>query len=349
MEREAVTIGNDAAQDAGDATRDAAARGVSSRGGRSVEVRVPASTSNLGAGFDCFGLALRLYLTVRATVAPETSDPCRVRSTGEGRGAVLPNDGENLIFRAMCLAAEREGLSLPRVRLAVRNEIPLGRGLGSSAAAIVAGLTLSAALCGRELPDAALLRYATEFEGHADNVAASLTGGWVTTCVREDGEVLAVKRRWPQDIKLVVVSPHVPLETARARAALPREVARADAVHNVQRAALFSAAIEGRADELLWEATRDRLHQPHRERLVPGLADALSTPRRPGLLGLALSGAGPSVLALAREHFEEIGEAVARGFRAAGVEATVRLLEVDEEGRRVRELVPRRRQTAVKL
>src|SRR5919199_2162496 len=234
MNREALTIGNDDARD------DAPPRG------RSVEVRVPASTSNLGAGFDCFGLALRLYLTVR--------------TTGEGRGASLPNDGENLIFRAMCLAAEREGLSLPHVRLAVRNEIPLGRGLGSSAAAIVAGLTLSAALCGRGLPDAALLRYATELEGHADNVAASLLGGWVTTCVREDGEVLAVKRRWPQDTKLVVVSPHVPLETARARAALPREVARTDAVHNVQRAALFSAALEGRADELLWEATRDRLH-----------------------------------------------------------------------------------------
>src|SRR5438105_1275856 len=293
MTREAVTIANDEARDAGRDARDAVPR----RRGRSVEVRVPASTSNLGAGFDCFGLALRLYLTVRARIAPETSDPCRVRSTGEGRGAVLPNDGENLIFRAMCLAAEREGLSLPHVRLAVRNEIPLGRGLGSSAAAIVAGLSLSAALSGRELPDETLLRYAAELEGHADNVAASLLGGWVTTCVREDGGVLAVKRRWPQDIKLVVVSPHVSLETERARAALPREVVRADAVHNLQRAALFGAAIEERADELLWEATRDRLHQPHREHLVPGLADALSTPRRPGLLGLALSGAGPSVLA----------------------------------------------------
>jgi homoserine kinase len=234
----------------------------------------------------------------------------------------------------MCLAAEREGLSLPHVRLAVRNEIPLGRGLGSSAAAIVAGLSLCAALRGRELPDETLLRYAAELEGHADNVAASLLGGWVTACVRSDGGVLAVKRRWPPDIKVVVVSPHVTLETERARAALPREVERADAVHNVQRAALFAAAIETRADELLWEAMRDRLHQPHRERLVPGLADALATPRRPGLLGLALSGAGPSVLALARDNFDEIGEEIASSFRKAGVAATVRLLEVDDEGRR---------------
>ncbi len=125
-----------------------------------VEVRVPASTSNLGAGFDCFGLALRLYLDVRATVSDDASAPCVVRSTGEGGGAELPRTGDNLIFRAMRFAAEREGLSLPPVRLAARNEIPLGRGLGSSAAAIVAGLKLAASLCGHELEgrDAAALR-----------------------------------------------------------------------------------------------------------------------------------------------------------------------------------------------
>src|SRR5256885_8513325 len=177
MKREAVTA---EMRDANDK-----ARGVARQRGRSVEVRVPASTSNLGAGFDCFGLALRLYLTVRATVAPETSDPCRVRTTGEGCGASLPNGDGNLIFRSMRLAAERENLSLPRVRLAVRNEIPLGRGLGSSASAIVAGLTLCAALCGREFSDETLLRYANELEGHADNVAASLLGGGVTTFVGE--------------------------------------------------------------------------------------------------------------------------------------------------------------------
>lgn len=307
------------------------------RRGRCVEVRVPASTSNLGAGFDCFGLALRLYLTVRATVAPEAAEPCRVRSSGEGEGAALPRSAENLIFRAMCVAAAREGLSLPPVRLAVRNEIPLGRGLGSSAAAIVAGLTLGAALCGRELADETLLRRATELEGHADNVAAALCGGWVTTCVTEDGGVLAVKRRWPRDLKIVVVSPHVSLDTAHARAALPPLVGRADAVHNLQRAALFSAAIEERADDLLWEAMRDRLHQPHRRHLVPGLAEALDTPRLPGLVGLALSGAGPSVLAIARDRFEEIGAAIAGGFRGKGVEAASRLLEVDEDGRRTGE------------
>ena len=301
------------------------------RGARSFEVRVPASTSNLGAGFDCFGLALRLHLTVRATVAPAGAEPCRVRTAGEA--AALPRTSENLIFRAMSHAAGREGWRLPPVRLAARNEIPLGRGLGSSAAAVVAGLSLAAAVCGRELSDETALRYATELEGHADNAAASLLGGWVTTCVTQDGGVLAVKRPWPSDLKVVVVSPHVSLDTERARAALPAQVGRADAVHNLQRAALFGAALAARADQLLWEAMRDRLHQRYRQALVPGLADALATPRRPGLVGLALSGAGPSVLALARDRFDEIGEAIADSFRRAGVGATARLLEVDEEGR----------------
>lgn len=300
--------------------------------GSSIGVCVPGSTSNLGAGFDCFGLALRLYLDVRATIAHEGSEPCVVRSTGEGGGSELPRTGDNLIYRAMRFAAEREGLTLPPVRLAVRNEIPLGRGLGSSAAAIVAGLTLAGAVCGRELDDEALLHYATEMEGHPDNVAPSLRGGWVTSCVRDDGSVLAVKRRWPDDIKVVVVLPEVELATSRARAALPSLVERRDAVYNLQRAALFGAALEAGDDELIWESMRDRLHQPYRRDLVPGLAAALDTPRQPGLVGLALSGAGPSIIALARGRFEEIGETIADGFRGAGVAARARVLEVDEDG-----------------
>lgn len=298
---------------------------------------MPASTSNLGAGFDCYGLALRLYLTVRAMTVAEGRDVCRVRTIGEGGGddARLPRTSENLIYRAMRATAEGEGLTLPRVRLAVRNEIPPGRGLGSSAAAIVAGASLAGALCGRELPRGRLLRRATELEGHADNVAPSVLGGWVTTCVREDGEVLVVRRRWPGELKVVVVSPDVPLETKAARAALPAAVSRADAVYNLQRAALFSAAVEARDYDLLWEATRDRLHQPHRAPLVPGLADALNTPRLPGLVGLALSGAGPSVLALALERFGEIGETIADCFRRRGLAATVRPLDADDEGLRV--------------
>ena len=306
---------------------------VKGQSGRSYQVRVPASTSNLGAGFDCFGLALQLYLTVRATVVPEAGVPCRVRTRGEGAKEIaLPQAADNLIFSAMRFAAEREGWSLPPVRLAVHSELPLGRGLGSSAAAIIAGITLSSSVCDKELSAETVLRYALEMEGHADNVAAALYGGWVVTCVKPDGNVLAVKRRWPPDVKIIVVSPHAPIKTAEARSALPRSINLEDAVHNLQRAALFGAALEAGAYDLLWEAMQDRLHQAHRQSFVPGLAEALATPPQPGLLGLALSGAGPSIVALACDHFAEIGETIANSFHRHNMETTVRLLEVDSEG-----------------
>ncbi|MDT5122248.1 MAG: homoserine kinase [Acidobacteriota bacterium] len=313
---------------------------INERCARKFEVRVPASTSNLGAGFDCFGLALQLYLTVRATVLKGASEPCRVRSRGEGKqeDGALPRATDNLIFRAMRLAADRESLSLPPVRLAVHNEVPLGRGLGSSAAAIIAGLTLFSFVCDRELTDDTVLRYALEMEGHADNIAAALHGGWVVTCVKSDGNVLAVKRHWPPEIKVIVVSPHTSLKTTLARSALPHTVEREDAVHNLQRAALFGAALGTGAYDLLWEAMQDRLHQVHRQPFVSGLAEALATPRQPGLIGLALSGSGPSVIALACDHFVEIGETIADSFRRCGTETTVRLLEVDNDGRKMKRL-----------
>ena len=306
--------------------------------GSAVELRVPASTGNLGAGFDCFGLALQLYLTVRVTVDLQSLQPCRMRSRGEGYGTTLSPTATNLIFRAMSFAAEKQGLTVPPIAIDAENQIPLSSGLGSSAAAIIAGITLCGALCDRELSNDLVLRYATELEGHSDNVAASLLGGLVVTCTGQDGSVIAVRKYWPSDIKVIVVSPHATLETARARAALSPLVSHADAVHNVQRAALFTAALEEHRYDLLWEATRDRLHQERRESLVPGLADALATTRRPGLLGLALSGAGPSVLALARDHFDELGMAIAECFHKHGIETTVRVLEVDDSGRQIKRL-----------
>ena len=312
--------------------------GVDGRG-CTFEVRVPASTSNLGAGFDCFGLALELYLTVRATALPEAVEPCRVRSLGEGgHEAGRERATDNLIFQAMRLAAEREGLSLPPVRLAVHNQVPFGRGLGSSAAATVAGITLCASVCQREISDEAVLSYGLEMEGHADNITAALYGGFVVNCVQSNGKVIAVKRRWPPEIKVVVVSPHVSLKTALARNALPTTVEREDAVYNLQRASLFGAALEAGNYELLWEAMQDRLHQTYREPFVPGLSEALATPRQPGLMGLALSGSGPSVIALARDHFAEIGQTIAESFRRHGTETTVRLLQVDEQGRKMQVL-----------
>jgi homoserine kinase len=297
-----------------------------------IELRLPGSTSNLGPGFDCFGLALKLYLTVRAISVPDASDPCRVTTTGAPENEALPRNAVNLIYRAMSFASRRESTSLPPLELHVHNEIPLASGLGSSAAAIVAGIKLAGLITGKEIPDQTIQNYATEFEGHPDNVAASLYGGFVASCVRGDGAVISTKFDWPNHIRVVVVSPHSQLPTHVARAALPRTVSRGDAVYNLQRTALFTSALAQQRYDLLWEAMRDRLHQPQRESLVPGLAEALALPRMQGLLGIALSGAGPSIVTLVDDNDEEISARVANCFRAHKIESTVRILEVDNRG-----------------
>ena len=317
------------------------ARPTSSRGLKSdcFEVRLPASTSNLGAGFDCFGLALQLYLTIRATIIPSSPLSCRVQTRGSRENATLPRTDDNLIYRAMAYAASREDLRLPPVHLFVRNEIPVSRGLGGSAAAIVGGIKLCGLICDRQIPDDAILEYATELEGHPDNIAAALLGGFVVTGTNQRGKVIALKRAWPTDLKIVVVSPDSQVETKLARAALPRRAKHADAVYNLQRAALFNAALGEQRYDLLWEAMQDRLHQPWRQSLVPGLAEALALAKTPGLLGLALSGAGPSVVAVANDNFKGIGRAIANCFRRYGIKATVRRLDIDDEG--CRTSVPR--------
>jgi len=214
----------------------------------------------------------------------------------------------------------------------VHNEIPLASGLGSSAAAIVAGVKLASLITGRDISDQTIQNYATEFEGHPDNVTASLYGGFVASCVRNDGTVVTTKFNWPDHIRIVVVSPRSQLPTHVARAALPRTISREDAVHNLQRTALFTSALAQQRYDLLWEAMRDRLHQPHRESLVPGLAEAIALPQMKGLLGIALSGAGPSIVALVDSNEEEIGDRVSSCFRAHRIESTVRILEADNDG-----------------
>ena len=299
-----------------------------------ITVRVPGSTSNLGPGFDCFGLALNLYLTVRATPV-DSPEPCLVTTTGAKENEALPRNSVNLIYRAMSFAARCEQLSLPSVELQVHNEIPLASGLGSSGAAIVAGIKLAGLIDGRDIPDQWIQNHATEFEGHPDNVTASLFGGFLASCIRSDGTVVSAKFEWPSQIRVVVVSPHTQLATHVARAALPRMASRRDAVYNLQRTALFTAALAQQRYELLWDAMRDRLHQPQRESLVPGLAEALALPHMPGLLGIALSGAGPSIVALVDDNDREIGAQIASCFSAHQIESTVRTLDADNDGCRV--------------
>ncbi len=289
------------------------------------EIIVPASTSNLGPGFDALSVALRLYTRVQVTdvrpSAPDTLETVFIDG---------PFRGENRIERAYRLARARFGVPVPGLRIEVRSDVPRQAGLGSSAAAAVAGFRLYEALTSRR---AALewLPLACEIEGHPDNAAAALLGGITTSCQHEDGRVTAHAWPWPALLRFVVATPHVPLATAQARRVLPQTVPLRDAVYNLQRALLLIRVLEtGRYDELR-EALRDRWHQPFRAPLVPVLAEALALDH-PAVLGVYLSGAGPSIVALSAGREEEVAAVLAALYDRVGVPCTIRTLDAHQPG-----------------
>lgn len=263
---------------------------------RSVTVRVPATSANLGPGFDSLGLALDLWDDVVVTAGGEGVE---VTVTGEGAGAV-PADARHLVVRAVHRALDALGEPHPGLRLSCTNRIPHGRGLGSSAAAVVAGLLAGRALVadGRQrLPDDQLLALASEMEGHPDNAAACLLGG--LTLAWSDGTGVHAVRLEPRpDLRATVLVPGTQLATETARGLLPVSVPHADAAHAAGRAALLVAALTGAADgALLLPATEDRLHQDYRAAAMPATAELVRTLRAAGLPAV-VSGAGPTVLVL---------------------------------------------------
>ena len=302
-------------------------------------ISIPASTSNLGASFDACGLALSLYL--RVTVE-QGVDAFEVVPSGEGADR-LPSDESNLIPRVARHVAEHRGRKLEGARLLVQNEIPLARGLGSSSSAIIAGISVYEALSGDRLTDEETLGYALHFEDHGDNLAPSLLGGLVVACVVESDQgrsLKTIKRAWPARVKVVLAIPDYEMDTRKMREALPSTVSLSDAVFNVQRAALLQAAISEERFELFSEALRDRLHQAHRLPHGPGLSEVLrmndEADGYPGLLGVAMSGAGSTMIAFATDHLAEIGKAMTDRFRARGVRARTIEVEVDNRGRYIR-------------
>ncbi len=255
---------------------------------RHVAVGVPGSSANLGPGFDCLGVALPLRLRVRVARRPGA---LTVRLVGEG-ASDLPADRSNLVVATMLGDDDGEGLDVE-----IENELPLAAGCGSSAAAIVAGLAARAALDGRPLDRDALVAHAVAIEGHPDNIAAAVYGGFTIAA----GDPPLVRRiEPPKGLGFVLAVPPERLATSAARAALAEQALRSDAVHNVQRVALLvSALYTGRLDDLA-EALSDRLHQDARAHLVPTFARLVSCADRIGALGVTLSGAGPSVLVWCR-------------------------------------------------
>jgi homoserine kinase len=282
-----------------------------------VEIRVPASIANLGPGFDTLAVAVRLYLHLHVTPLEGVNQihfefpDCSI-------------DGENYIERAFRFVTQQQSVPFPSLRVVVHTDIPMKGGLGSSAAATVAGLRLYELIAG-PLPPQGLLNAACALEGHPDNVAAALLGGLTISCQLPDRSAFAVRMRWPDSLGILVLTPHFPLSTAASRRALPDVVSREDAVFNIQRSCLLLSALQTGNFPVLRQAFQDRIHQPFRQKLVPGLSEALAL-EHPDLLGVCLSGAGPSVAAFAEKGFDEIEQLLGNIFKLTGTDFDVRRL-----------------------
>lgn len=280
--------------------------------------------ANLGGGFDTLGVAVQLYL--RATIAD-------VRDDGGAKLLVTkstpPVNGANALERAFDAIARRTGRPAPTVFVEVSSEVPMAAGLGSSAAATVAGLRIFERVTG-PVEDSVLLGAATEVEGHADNAAPALFGGLTSVLETKGADPVALRWPWPEDLRLVVATPAIGLATAKARAALPEGMPRADAIYNLQRVLSLVHALQHREYDRIREAVRDRWHQPARASLVPLLADVIEMDD-PAVLGAFLSGAGPSVAAIVRvQSAPKVDRLMTAMYARAGVEATVRVLAVHQ-------------------
>ena len=267
-------------------------------------LRVPASSANLGPGFDALGLALNLHLICTF----ELSDTLSITSGGIDSD-VIPADASNLIWQTALQVAHLGRVQLPAIRLEIFNEIPIGKGLGSSAAALTAGVVIANELLQLNWSRQQILNEAARIEGHPDNVSACVLGAVVATSMEPDGQTHAVRVELPANYEVAAVVPDFSLSTTKARSVLPDSYTRRDAVFNVQHSALLIAALCTGNTDSFSAALQDRMHQPYRAPLIPGFREMLLL-RQPGLLGCALSGAGPSVLVF----FERGSEVVTRSF-----------------------------------
>jgi len=296
-----------------------------------TSLRVPASSANLGPGFDALGLALSLYLECRFRKSP------RLSIEAEGRDADAISTGEdNLIWQTALAVARDMRMTMPPIDLRIHNEIPLGKGLGSSAAALTAGVVIADQLLDLRWKPLRILDEAARLEGHPDNVAACVLGSIVASAIDSGGVARTVRLNMPPNFGVGVVVPDFMLPTSHARSVLPDCYPRAEAIFNVQRAALLVAALATGSTSAFPAALEDKFHQPYRAALVPGLEDILKL-RAPGLLGCALSGAGPSILVFFERGYEPVCDLVRQVFALHGHAAEVLHAPVAECGYQLQE------------
>lgn len=299
-----------------------------------IKVIVPATSANLGPGFDTLGVALEMYNEI------EMQETGILDVVIEVEGAeALEKPENNYVFRAAERIFRRRGYFPNGLLIREKIGIPVARGLGSSSSAIVGGLLAADALVTRMTGRAGLstdeiLALAVEMEGHPDNVTPALVGGF-TVAIMEEDRPLYVRFDPPPNLRTVIAIPEMPLLTKTARGVLPQELSMKDAVYNLSRATLLVAALLTGRTDLLGAATKDRMHQPYRANLVPGLNAVIEAALAAGAKGVALSGAGPSVIALVEEGAEQVAHAMEGAFQWHGIECTTAVVPLAREGARV--------------
>ena len=300
-----------------------------------VMVRAPATTANLGPGYDCLGMALDIWNRLTVSELPEGAVPA-VSVAGEGAGE-LATDTSNLTYRAMRFLYDEAGREIPPLALECDNAIPLSRGLGSSAAAIAGGLAAANALLGSPFTAKERLEMAATIEGHPDNVAAAVLGGLQLVVSdrlgsEEGNRIYTAPIRVPAGLRAVLLIPEVRIATVEARRALPAQVPIADAVYNMGRAALLVAAVQGDHTEYLKIATQDCLHQPYRQAIFPAMKVIFEAALAAGALGVFLSGSGSTIMALAQGQEMTVAYEMLDAARLCGVAGRVEVTRPAAEG-----------------
>ncbi len=302
-----------------------------------VSVRVPATTANLGPGFDCLGLALPVYneITVEETVMPGSGIEINIIEDSETYDVLsIPKDENNIVYKAIELLYNFIGQSVSDIKITIKTNIPVTRGLGSSASVIVGGLIAANELLGKPADDAVLLSIASEVEGHPDNVAPAMFGGFCISSIEDDGSVSYSKIYWPEDWKLTVLIPDYELDTGIARSVLPENVPFFDAAYNIRKCAMLIDAVYRRDSELMKKCLKDKLHQPYREELIKGFKELTQlTENKEDILGCVISGAGPTILIISQNKgFEKIENEVNQIFNDLNVNVDIRTYTIENKG-----------------
>ena len=295
-----------------------------------VKVRVPGTSANCGPGFDCLGVACTIYNELELKLLPE--ERLEINITGDG-AANIPTDERNIVWRSIQKLLKRAGKAdeYKGAIINMHNGVPLSRGLGSSATAIVGGLKAANEFLGNPFTRRDLLQMATEIEGHPDNVAPAIFGGFTISIVRNDKpECFCLMPKLK--LKLVVAVPDFFLPTKAARAVLPQEVPMKDAVYNIGRAAMLTAALCKGNKSFLRSVFDDALHQPYRAKLIPGMYDVFKAAREAGALGASMSGAGPCLIAFTADNPEAVGDAMVEAFAKHEVKAIYHVFDIDSQG-----------------